>query len=68
MLRSRTASCIFNVVGCVLRFLQIQVSKGESWQKAELRKAERTMSVIIENKEDIAKLAAEILFSREEKK
>ena len=42
----------------------------ESWEKAELRKAEKTMSVIIENKEDIAKLAAQILFEskKEEKK
>ena len=39
--------------------------REKSWQKAELRKAEKTMSVIIENKDDIAALVAEILFRKE---
>ncbi len=39
--------------------------REKSWQKAELRKAEKTMSVIIENKDDIAALVAEILFKKE---
>ena len=33
----------------------------KSWQKAELREAAKTMNVIIKNKEDIAKILAEIL-------
>lgn len=36
--------------------------------KAELRKAEKTMSVIIENKDDIAKIMAQILFDNENKR
>ncbi len=36
--------------------------------KAELRKAEKTMSVIIENKDDIAKIMAQMLFDNENKK
>ena len=40
----------------------------KSWEKAELRKAEKTMSVIIENKDDIAKIMAQILFDNENKK
>ncbi len=39
----------------------------KSWQKAEMQKAGKTMNVIIENKDDIAKLAAEILFHKENK-
>lgn len=49
-------------------FCEFKSVREKSWQKAELRKAERTMSVVIENKEDIAKLAAQILFEKEEKK
>jgi hypothetical protein len=56
-----TGYCIF------CEFISV---REKSWEKAELRKAEKTMSVIIENKEDIAKLAAQILFEskKEEKK
>lgn len=35
--------------------------REKAWQKEDLRKAERTMNVIIENKEDIAKMVAELL-------
>lgn len=51
-------------------FCEFKSVREKSWEKAELRKAEKTMSVIIENKEDIAKLAAQILFEskKEEKK
>ena len=41
-------------------FCEFKSVREKSWQKAELRKAEKTMSVIIENKDDIAKLAAQI--------
>lgn len=34
----------------------------KAWQKEELRKAERTMNIIVENKDDIAKLVAKVLF------
>lgn len=42
--------------------------REKSWEKAELRKAEKTMSIIIENKEDIAQLAAKILFHAHKEK
>lgn len=35
--------------------------REKAWKKAELRKAEKTMNVVIENKDDIAKLVAELL-------
>lgn len=43
-------------------FCEFKSIREKSWEKAELRKAERTMNVIIDNKDDIAKIAAEILF------
>ena len=51
--------CIF----CVFKSV-----REKSWEKEELRKAEKTMSVIIENKDDIAKIMAQILFDNENKK
>ena len=48
-------------------YCEFKSVREKSWQKAELRKAEKTMSVIIENKDEIAKLAAEILFSTKQK-
>ena len=35
--------------------------REKAWQKAELRKQERTMSIILENKDDIAKMNAELI-------
>ena len=60
-------SMIWTVYCIFCEFISV---REKSWEKAELRKAEKTMSVIIENKEDIAKLAAQILFEskKEEKK
>lgn len=47
---------------CILcEFISI---REKSWEKAELRKAEKTMSVIIENKDDIAKVLSQILFDK----
>ena len=51
-----TAYCIF------CEFVSV---REKSWQKEELRKAEKTMRVIIDNKDEIAKMAAELLFQRE---
>lgn len=48
-------------------FCEFKSVREKSWQKAELRKAEKTMSVIIENKDEIAKMAAEILFQTQQK-
>jgi hypothetical protein len=49
-------------------FCEFKSVREKSWEKAELRKAENTMSVIIENKDDIAKIMAQILFDNENKK
>ena len=35
--------------------------REKAWKKAELRKQERTMSIILENKNDIARLIAELI-------
>lgn len=48
-------------------FCEFKSVREKSWQKEELRKAERTMNVILENKEDIAKMAAQILFETSKK-
>lgn len=53
-------------VYCV--FCEFKSVREKSWEKAELRKAERTMSIIIENKDDIARLAAQILFETQKEK
>lgn len=49
-------------------FCEFKSVREKSWEKAELRKAENTMSVIIENKDDIAKILAQILFDSEKEK
>ena len=46
-------------------FCEFKSVREKSWEKAELRKAEKTMSVIIENKDDIAKIMSQILFDNE---
>ena len=43
-------------------FCEFKSVREKSWEKAELRKAEKTMNVIIENKDDIAKILAQMLF------
>lgn len=51
---------------CVLcEFLSV---REKSWKKAELRAAERTMRIIVENKDDVAKMASEIMFNNENNK
>lgn len=70
MLCRYTFPCLLHDLDSLLHFCEFISVREKSWEKAELRKAEKTMSVIIENKEDIAKLAAQILFEskKEEKK
>lgn len=48
---------------CIL--CEFKSVREKAWQKEELRNAEKTMSVIIENKDDIAKMVASILFENE---
>ena len=45
-------------------YCEFKSVREKSWQKADIQSANRTMKVIIENKEDIAKLASEILFNQ----
>lgn len=47
-------------------FCEFKSVREKAWQKEELRKAEKTMNVIIENKDDIAKLVAAVLFEQQE--
>lgn len=48
-------------------FCEFKSVREKSWTKAELRKAEKTMNIIIENKEDIAKLMSELVLGKEQK-
>jgi len=47
-------------------FCEFKSVREKSWQKEEVRKAEKTLSVIIENKDDLAKLVAAVLFEQQE--
>ena len=44
-------------------FCEFKSVREKAWTKAELRKAERTMSIIIENREDIAKMVGEMILA-----
>ena len=48
-------------------FCEFKSVREKAWQKEELRKAERTMSVVIENKDEIAKVLAGMIFKTESK-
>ena len=48
---------------CICEFISI---REKSWQKAEIRKQEQTMRVILENKDDIAHALCDILKRAEE--
>ena len=39
--------------------------REKAWKKEEMRKAEKTMNIVIENKEDIAKLVTKLLTKTE---
>ena len=47
-------------------YCEFKSVREKAWQKEELRKAEKTMNVVIENKDDIAKLVAAVLFEQQE--
>lgn len=42
-------------------FCEFKSVREKSWQKAEIRKQERTLTVLLENKDDIARMIAEVL-------
>lgn len=48
-------------------FCEFKSVREKSWTKAELRKAERTMNIVIENKEDIAKLVSQLVLGETKK-
>lgn len=39
--------------------------REKAWQKAEIRKQERTMSIILENKDDMVKMIAEMIKAKQ---
>lgn len=43
-------------------FCEFKSVREKAWTKAELRKAERTMSIVIENKDDLARAITELMF------
>lgn len=66
---------MIDIIGCIILpapffamiwaawciFCEFKSVREKSWTKAELRKAEKTMNIIIENKDDIAKMLADIV-------
>ena len=66
--------CI-DIIGCIILpapffamiwaawcvFCEFKSVREKSWTKAELRKAEKTMNIIIENKDDIARIVADMV-------
>lgn len=57
-------SMIWAVYVCFCEFKSI---REKSWEKAEIRKQERTVSILLENKDDIAKMIAEIIKENQDK-
>lgn len=47
-------------------FCEFKSVREKAWEKEELRKAEKTVSVILENKDDIVHLLAKLLFEQVE--
>lgn len=42
-------------------FCEFKSVREKSWEKAEIRKQERTLSILLENKDDIAKTIADLI-------
>lgn len=57
-------SMIWAVYVCFCEFKSI---REKSWEKAEIRKQERTVSILLENKDDIAKMIAKIIKENQDK-
>lgn len=47
-------------------FCEFMNVREKSWQKAEIRKQEKTISILLENKDDLAKAFAEVLKKQQE--
>lgn len=53
---------IFSMIWAVyVCFCEFKSVREKSWQKAEIRQQERTFKIMLENKEDIAKMIAEVI-------
>lgn len=55
-------------MGGLLYFCEYKSVREKSWQKEEIRNAEKTVRAVIENKDDIAKAIVDIMFKKEETK
>ena len=49
-------------------FCEFVSVREKSWQKAEIRKQEKTVSILLENKEDLARAFVEIMKEQEKEK
>lgn len=58
-------SILWSVYCVFCEFISV---REKSWQKAEIQKQERTMRIILENKDDIAKILADLQKEKEEEK
>lgn len=47
-------------------FCEFMSVREKSWQKAEIRKQEKTISILLENKDDLAKAFVEVLKKQQE--
>ena len=47
-------------------FCEFMSVREKSWQKAEIRKQEKTISILLENKDDLANAFAEVLKKQQE--
>lgn len=47
-------------------FCEFMSVREKSWQKAEIRKQEKTISILLENNDDLAKAFAEVLKKQQE--
>lgn len=57
---------ILHRVDGISAFVRVQKYQRKAYEKAEIRKQDRTMQVILENKDEIAKAVVEIM--KEERK
>ncbi|MGL4519577.1 MAG: hypothetical protein ACRCUJ_07880 [Phocaeicola sp.] len=54
--------------GAYCVFCEFKSVKEKAWEKAEILRAAKTMNVVIENKDDLAKMVAQLLFEQNKAK
>ena len=58
---------VFSMIWAGYRvFCEFMIVREKSWRKAEIRKQEKTISILLENKDDLAKAFAEVLKKQQE--